>query len=474
MQTEALTLQTMDFSIDTIHAGYRQGLFTPVDVVREALRRIRARGQDFVWTELVAEERALAAAQKLLDQSLSDPTLPLYGLPFSVKDNVDVASMRTTCGCAGFDHMPTISATAVEKALQAGAILIGKNTLDQFATGLNGTRMIGGQCRNAFNPDYVSGGSSSGSGVAVAAELVTFSLGSDTGGSGRVPAAMNNVVGIKPTLGLVSGFGLVYNNRYLDCVPVFAPTVEDAFTVLRAIRGYDAQDAFTRADADTIALEASVPAQFTFGVPRRDQLQFFGDTLAEAAFNAAVENMQRIGGTPVEIDYTLFIEAGRLPFESGLLAERSVSYGGVLDTAPDTVHPAVATMIQRGLSYSGVDTMRAIYRMMELRRDAKEILRDVLLLVTPTVGRAYKRSELDADPIGANNNIGFYTYPVSPMDLCAVAVPASIRPDGLPFGVSLVAPAGQDGVLYEIGKRFAAQAGVPPGIRAQVAEQKAA
>lgn len=459
-------LQHVDFGLAFLQAGYRDGLFTPVDIVREAYRRIRARGRDHVWTELVSEELAVNAALQLMCSGAQH--LPLYGMPFSVKDNVDVAGMRTTCGCDGFDRLPAESATSVAKALGAGAILIGKNTLDQFATGLNGTRTTGGHCRNVFNAAYVPGGSSSGSGVAVAAELVSFSLGSDTGGSGRVPAAMNNVVGVKPTLGLVSGSGLVYNNRYFDCVPVFARTVQDGYAVLDAIRGFDDSDAFSRPDADTIALTAIVPAAFTFGIPRADQLQFFGDAQAEAAFGKAVEDLERIGGTAVEIDFTLFVEAGRLPFESGLLAERAHSYGRVLDENPDTVHPAVATMIRKGLGFSGVETVSAIYRMMDLRRQAVALLREVDVFVTPTVGRAYTCAELAGDPIGLNNNIGYYTYPVSPLDLCALALPASIRDDGLPFGISLVGLAGSDGVLRELGLRFQRRVGLAPGVRARM------
>lgn len=456
-------MNRIDLSIASLKNGYRDKCFTPMDVVREVYRRIRARGEDFVWTELMDEDAAVAAAERLAARHGGNTDLPLYGIPFSVKDNVDVAGMRTTCGCAGFNRLPKLSATSVAKALEAGAILIGKNTLDQFATGLNGTRTMVGHCRNVFDERYVPGGSSSGSGVAVAEQLVSFSLGSDTGGSGRVPAAMNNIVGVKPTLGLVSGFGLVYNNRYFDCVPVFALNVEDGYTVLRAIRGFDERDTFSRPDADAIPLEAAVPAKFVFGIPRLEQLRFFGDMHAEAAFRNAVDGMRCIGGTPKEIDYTIFIEAGRLPFESGLLAERAVSYGDIVDSSPDTVHPAVATMIRKGMAYSGIDTIKAIYRMMELRCSAKDVFKDIDVLVTPTVGRAYTCEELAQDPITLNNNIGYYTYPVSPLDLCALAVPASIRPDGLPFGISLVGVAGHDGVLHALGARFQQHVALRPG-----------
>lgn len=459
-------MQELELSLAFLKAGYRDGTFSPIDVVRTCFQRIRERGDDHVWTELVAEEAVVRAAEDLMRRPGAGE-LPLYGIPFSVKDNVDVGGMRTTCGCAGLDRLPARSAMSVQRALAAGALLIGKNTLDQFATGLNGTRTIGGHCRNVMDERYVPGGSSSGSGVAVAAGLVAFSLGTDTGGSGRVPAAMNNVVGVKPTLGLVSSSGLVYNNRFFDCVPVFASSVEDGYAVLEVIRGMDPEDAFSLSDADDIALSAELPARFRFALPRRDQLRFFGDVLAEAAFAQAVDDIRAIGGVSVEIDFDLFIEAGKLPFDSGLLAERSLSYGEIVQSRPDTVHPAVAAMIRKGQTYSGIETMRAIYRMMAMRAEARRLLREVAFLVTPTVGRAYTCDELYRDPIALNNNIGFYTYPISPLDLCALALPASIRRDGLPFGVSLVSTARRDGVLHAAGKRFQAHVGLQPGAKAR-------
>lgn len=463
-----MELSTIGFDISKLQDGFARGFWTPEDVVREVYRRIDALGENHAWTELVSSEDALAAARRLRARHDGAALPPLYGIPFSVKDNIDVAGLRTTCGCEGFDRLPEVSATSVRKALDAGAILIGKNTLDQFATGLNGTRTMGGHCRNVFDPRYVSGGSSSGSGVAVASGVVSFALGTDTGGSGRIPAAMNSIVGVKPTLGLVSGTGLVYNNRYFDCVPVFARTVEDGYRVLEVIRGYDETDAFSREDADAIALAPEPIDRFTFGIPSHEHLRFFGDELAREAWHLALEAMEAIGGTPVRIDFSIFVEAGRLPFDSGLLAERAVSYGEVVGRRPETVHPAVAAMIRKALAYTGTESFDAVYRMMALRRHVKTLFRGIDVLVTPTVGRAYTCEEVQADPIGANNNIGYYTYPVSPLDLCALAVPAAMRADGLPFGVSLVGLPGRDRVLRALGARFQARVGLLPGIEQRV------
>lgn len=460
----------LDVGIAFLRHAYAQGLLTPEDVVNECFRRVRAYADadPHVWTELVDEQAARARARALM----ADPAamqLPLYGIPFSVKDNVDVAGMATTCGCRGFDRHPGQSAHAVARALQAGAILIGKNTLDQFATGLNGTRSLDGHCRNAFDPRYVPGGSSSGSGVAVSAGLVAFSLGSDTGGSGRVPAAMNNVVGIKPTLGLVSTQGMVKNNRYFDCMPVFSRTVEDGYAVLSVIRGYDPDDSFSRGDADGIDLAPAALAQFVFGVPRESQRAFFGDELARQAYDEAIERLAAIGGTPREIDYSLFQEAARLPFDSGLLAERACSYGQVLRDRPDTVHPAVAAMLEKGLAYSGQDVVAAVYALYDLRRAARRLFTEAGLdvIATPTVGRAYRCEELEQEPVALNNAMGYYTYAVSPLDLSALAVPSAIRSDGLPFGISLLAPAGADGLLHGLGLRYQAATGLPPGTLAR-------
>ena len=455
--------ENIDFGIESLRCAYSSGALTPVDVISEAYRRIRNYSNPHVWIELVDEAQALSAAKALMERRSVDDS-PLYGIPFSVKDNIDVAGIKTTCGCDGFDSLPEVSAFGVSKALEAGAIFIGKNNLDQFATGLNGTRSLHGYCRNSFDERYVPGGSSSGSGVAVAAGLVSFALGSDTGGSGRVPAAMNNVVGIKPSIGLVSSRGMVYNNRFFDCIPVFARNVHDGYAVLDVIRGYDAQDPYSRRDADAIALTAGIGGTFNFAIPQADQLQFFGDDHARAAFEQATGNLEAIGGVRHDIDFSLLQEAGRLPFDSGLLAERTISYGRILNERPETIHPAVVAMLSKGAACSGAEVLEAVFRTFSLRRAAAIQLAPFDIVVTPTVGRAYTCEELESNPIDLNNNLGYYTYGVSPLDLCALAVPSCIRPDGIPFGISMLARAGCDGVLCELGTRYQRYVALPPGV----------
>lgn len=456
----------MDLSLDfeTLRAAYRQGRLSPMDVLDEVFRRIDARGQDHVWITLAERARLRAQARALAARRADLESLPLYGLPFGVKDNVDVAGLPTTCGCAGFDRQPEVSATAVQRAVDAGALCIGKQTLDQFATGLNGTRAIGGHCLNVFDPEVIPGGSSSGSGVAVAAGLVSFSLGSDTGGSGRVPAALNNIVGLRPTIGLVSNRGLVCNNRLFDCVPVFALNVHDAYTVLEVIAGFDPDDPTSLSDAQRVDLDAAMPDGFRFAVPGRPE--FFGDTISAACFAQAVDRLQALGGERCEMDFAHFHEAGKLIFDSGLVAERAASYGDVLATHPQTLVPAVADILTRARSYTAVDAFKAQYRMQTLRRDFSRQMQGIDVLVTPTVARPFRVSEMLAEPIVRNAEVGHYTYGVGPLDLCALALPAAIRPDGLPFGISLVGRARSDGWLRALGRRFEATAGIRPGAAA--------
>lgn len=454
----------LPFRFDSLRQAYRLKTLTPIDTVESVLQRIDARGDDHVWAALANRDDIRARARELAARIDDIDRLPLYGLPFGVKDNVDVAGLPTTCGCPGFDRLPVVNAHAVQRALDAGAIFIGKQTMDQFATGLNGTRTLGGHCENVFDSRYIPGGSSSGSGVAVGAGLVSFSLGSDTGGSGRVPAAMNNVVGLRPTIGLVSGHGSVYNNRLFDCIPVFAPTVEEAYTVLDVLAGHDENDGFSRGGDIDVDLHGEMPPQFRFAIP--DRLEFLGDTLSAALFEQAVDRLKDLGGTPVRIDLSVFQEAGRMVFESALVAERTASYGEVLDDCPDQLVPAVASILTRARTYSAVDAFRAQYRLTELRRAFAAQLAGIDVLVTPTVPRPFTVAEMLAEPLVRNAEVGYYTYGVGPLDLCALALPAAIRSDGVPFGISLVGRTGADGWLRSLGRRFEASAAIPPGVEA--------
>jgi allophanate hydrolase len=365
-----------------------------------------------------------------------------------VKDNIDLAGVPTTAGCPNFAYTPAHSATVVQKLLDAGAIPLGKTNLDQFATGLVGTRSPYGACRNSFDAAYVSGGSSSGSAVAVAAGLASFSLGTDTAGSGRVPAAFNNIVGLKPSNGRMSTRGVVPACRSLDCVSIFALTVEDAAVVLAVAGGFDAADPYSRKTGNQAL------AGLRFGVPRPDQLQFFGDTEYERLFGLAVRQLQNLGGTPVEIDFAPFLEAARLLYEGPWLAERYAAVGSFISAHPGAVHPVTREIIEGGKSPTAVAAFQGEYKLKELRRLSETAWSEIDLIFTPTTGTIYRIEDVTADPIRLNANLGLYTNFMNLFDLSGVAVPAGFRADGLPFGVTLVGPRGADHALLEIAGRL--------------------
>jgi allophanate hydrolase len=428
------SLEKISLDAVSLARGYRDVAFKPSDVIEEVYRRIEARGDHAAWLYLVPKAEALARAAEIEAKGRTG-LQPLYGLPYGVKDNIDVAGWPTTAGCSALQRVPERSAAVVEKLDAAGAINLGKQNMDQFATGLVGVRTTGPAARNAFDARYIPGGSSSGSAVAVAAGFTTFSIGSDTGGSGRVPAAYNNIVGLKPTPGRVSSRGFLYCNRTFDVPPVFALTVADAYTVLRVIEGHDAEDAYSTERRATEPLQKRW--SFRFALPRRDQLEFFGDDAARRHFGAVVDHLRALGGTAVEIDFAPFVEAGRLVFNSPLIAERWLTYGALIEQQPDSVHPVVAQAISNAQQYSAADAFATVYRLQELQGIAHRALANVDVLATPTVGTLYTTAQLAADPVQLNNRMGHYTYFANPLRLAAISVPAGLREDGLPFGLSL-------------------------------------
>ena len=424
----------------------RGGRLRPRQVVAGVLERIAARGDDNVWIHL-AKREALDARAEVLERRGAEG-LPLYGIPFAVKDNIDVAGQPTTAACPEFAYTPRESAPVVQALLDAGAIAIGKTNLDQFATGLVGTRSPYGACANTFDAKYVSGGSSSGSAVAVAAGLVSFALGTDTAGSGRVPAAFNNIVGLKPTKGLLSTRGVVPACRSLDCVSIFGLTAEDSRAVLAVTRGFDARDPFSRR-ARARAL-ASI-ADCRIGVPRRDQLEFFGNRDAERLFGAAVKELERLGARRVEIDFAPFLETARLLYGGPWVAERYLAIREFFDRHAEAVFPVTREIIGGAAKYTASDGFAAQYRLEELRRRAEPVWDEIDVLVTPTAGTIYTIEEVNADPIRLNTNLGYYTNFMNLLDLAAIAVPAGFQKDGLPFGITLAAPAFTDEALCALG-----------------------
>ncbi|HEY9198593.1 MAG TPA: allophanate hydrolase, partial [Gammaproteobacteria bacterium] len=439
------TNQSLD--IAALQSGYTAGRFSPREVVELVLARIAEQPDRHAWITVLPRERLLAYADALSRRA--PDSLPLYGIPFAVKDNIDLAGAPTTAACPDFAYTPEHSAHAVQRLIDAGAIPIGKTNLDQFATGLVGTRSPYGACENAFNGEYISGGSSSGSAVAVAVGQVSFALGTDTAGSGRVPAAFNNLIGLKPTRGLVSTRGVVPACRSLDCVSVFALSAADTRAVFDVLAHFDAAEPFAR--RAPACPESQLPVQgMRCGVPRADQLQFFGDADSARLFAAAVENMRELGAEVREIDFSPFLQAARLLYAGPWVAERYLAIRELLEQRPEVIHPVTRDIIAGGAMPSALDAFSAGYRLAELKRASEAVFNEVDLLLTPTAGTIYRIDAVNADPVQLNSNLGYYTNFMNLLDLCAVAVPAGFRDDGLPFGVTLCAPAFQDRALLEI------------------------
>ncbi len=435
-------ISTLSFDIGTLTEAYASGKLAPSEVIAEVYRRIGERCEKPVWISLVPLEQALRKAA-------AAPNGPLHGIPFAVKDNIDVAGLPTTCACPDYAYTPERSATAVEKLEAAGAIVIGKTNLDQFATGLVGTRSPYGIPSSVFDAEYISGGSSSGSAVAVAAGLVSFALGTDTAGSGRVPAGFNNIVGLKPTKGFISARGLVPACRTQDTISIFGLTVGDAAKVLSLAAGFDAEDAYSRPSPQPFSAEGAASA-LRIGVPKAG-LEFFGDVDAERLYRASVERMAEAGASIVKIDFAPFQKAASLLYAGPWVAERLAAIRTFAETHPDSLNEVVGGIIRGSAKLSAVDAFDGFYRLAELVREADAQWKEMDVLLLPTSGTTYKISEVLADPVRLNSNLGLYTNFVNLMDLSALAVPAGFRPNGLPFGVTLIGRAFEDGKLATLG-----------------------
>jgi allophanate hydrolase len=445
-------------TVAAIVQAHRAQTITPADTVARSYRRIRAHGDDAIFISLREEAAVIAEAKALAAEGPRDR--PLYGVPVAVKDNIDVAGVPTTAACPAFAYTPGRDATVVARLKRAGALIIGKTNLDQFATGLVGVRSPYGVPRNAIDPRLIPGGSSSGSAVAVAAGLVPLSLGTDTAGSGRVPASLNNIVGLKPSVGLVSTAGVVPACRTLDCVSLFALTTEDAWTALRAIAGPDAADPYSR-ERPLGALTAGQGVKI--GVPITGQRLFFGDGQAEKAYDMAIARIAALGTSLIEIDIEPFYETARLLYEGPWVAERYLAARKLLDSAPEALHPVTRAIIAAGTRPSAADAFAAFYRLEELRRVCDWTFRQIDAALLPTAPTVYTVEQVLADPTALNSRLGTYTNFVNLLDLCGLAVPASFRADGAPFGVTLLAPGGHDALVASIGRAFHADTGLPLG-----------
>lgn len=455
-----MTDQYLDLTISTLRRHYCGGAVTPEAVMRAVLERCARFADRKIWITLRSEAEILHDARELAARDSA--TLPLYGIPFAIKDNIDLAGVPTTAACPDYAYTPSRSAFVVERLIAAGAIPIGKTNMDQFATGLVGTRVpdVYGICANSFDPAYIAGGSSSGSAVAVASGLVSFALGTDTAGSGRVPAAFNNILGLKPTCGALSTRGVVPACRSLDCVSIFALTANDTAMVFDCACSEDQEDAYARPYRPSFPPFGS---DFKFAVPKPEQLKFFDNDEYRHLFATAVDEMQSLGGQAREIDFSPFLEAARLLYQGPWIAERYAAIRDFIEQTPEALYPVTRGVIEPAAELGAVEVFEAQYRLREIKREVDRLIADVDCVVTPTAGTIYTVAQVLNDPIRTNSNLGYYTNFMNLLDLAAVAIPAGFTNNNLAFGITVFGAAGNESRLLNFAQRLQSRQGLPLG-----------
>lgn len=446
-----MTEHTPSLGLTALREAYRSGVTTPRQLLAEIRQRAAAFEDRNIWIHQLSEAELEPYLARL--DGIEPDDLPLYGVPFAIKDNIDLAGIDTTAGCEAYRYRPKRTAFVVEQLIAAGAIPVGKTNLDQFATGLVGVRSPApwGPCANSVDPVYVSGGSSSGSAVSVALGLVSFSLGTDTAGSGRVPAAFNNLVGLKPTKGRLSLRGVVPACQTQDCVSIFARSNAEAALILKLAGVADADDPWQR--EQPAGTPAWAPA-FRFGVPKPEQRFFDGDSGATALFDAAIAHLKALGGEAVEVDLQPHLDAARLLYDGPWVAERYHVVKDLIEKRPETLLPVIQQVIGRASAFDAESTFAAIYQLQELKRQADQCWQAIDLILTPTAPTIYTRAAVEADPITLNSRLGTYTNFMNLLDYSALAIPAGWLPNGLPWGVTLFAPAFCDEALLALGDRL--------------------
>ncbi|MGJ8531479.1 MAG: allophanate hydrolase [Alphaproteobacteria bacterium] len=441
-------LSNLLFTIPELRTAYENGV-RPVDVIDEIFSRLEAVDDPAIFIHLCDREALRAEARAL---GAFDPDKALWGIPFAAKDNIDVAGLPTTAACPAYAYTPATDAYVIAKLRASGALMIGKTNLDQFATGLVGIRSPYGAPRNSVDPLVVPGGSSGGSGVIVGHGIVSFSLGTDTAGSGRVPAALNNIVGLKPSLGALSASGVVPACRTLDTISIFALTVDDAYAAFDVAADYDEADAYARPLA-TNSLHA-VPTGLRVGVPDAKSIEFFGDEIQEQAFGRDVAVLAASGAHIVEVDFTPFYDVAHMLYQGAWVAERYTVIEDLLKEDPDAVHPVTRQIICHAESLSAADAFRGMYRLQDLKRVAEAALAELDLLCVPTIPTFYSVADLMTDPVTPNSNFGTYTNFVNLLDMCGIAVPTAPRGDGQPGSVTLLARFGEDALTASVARYF--------------------
>jgi len=439
----------MNLNIGLLRNSYKSGEITVNKVISSVKEKIKEYKDHNIWIYTLSDEELNSYIKNLEDKNIDE--LPLYGIPFAIKDNIDLENIPTTAACKEYEYRPKDSAFVVSKLIEAGAIPIGKTNLDQFATGLVGTRSPYGECKNSINPEYISGGSSSGSAVSVALDMVSFSLGTDTAGSGRVPAAFNNLIGLKATKGVVSTSGVIPACRSLDCVTVFAKALDDIESVFEIVNSYDEEDIYSREYKQS---SKDAKDKFTFAIPQKSQLKFFGDDDAKKLFWDAVKKFESLGGKVIEIDYEPFNESANLLYSGPWVTERYIAIKDTITKTPEVVEKTVRAIISGGDKIDAINYFESEYTLKKNRKYADKIFGEYEFMLTPTTGTIYKIDEVNADPIQLNTNLGYYTNYMNLLDLSAIAVPAGFRENRLPFGVTIVADKFEEKKLLQYSSKY--------------------
>lgn len=440
----------MNLQLDNLRNAYLSGDTTPREVLLHLREKAAHLNPDYHLFIHLLTEAELEPYLAALD-AREPAELPLFGVPFAIKDNIDLAGIPTTAACPAFAYVPQRNATIVEQLIALGAVPVGKTNLDQFATGLNGSRSPYGACPNSVLPEYPSGGSSAGSSLAVALGVASFALGTDTAGSGRVPAALNNLVGLKASKGLISTAGVVPACRTLDCVTTFTRTAREAGQLLALTARLDPLDAYSRANpAWNDASAFGAPRAFRFGVPREQDLEYFGCEQGPQLFAQAIDRLTALGGEPVTLDLSPFLEAARLLYEGPWVAERYSVAGELMEQNPEAVLPVIRAVLAKAPAVNGVQTFRAHYRLQALKAQCDGLLEGLDCVLTPTIGRPVTLEELRAEPVLRNAELGYYTNFMNLLDYAAVAVPSGFMRNGLPWGVTLFGRAFTDQYLLGV------------------------
>lgn len=456
-------LQNLSMNLATLRAGYQQKQLSVRDVIDTVIARCDKHADNPIWIyRLTPEELEQYIAQL---EHKNPATLPLYGVPFAIKDNIDLAGVPTTAACREFAYTPQTSAFVVQLLIDAGAIPIGKTNLDQFATGLNGTRSPYGAPRNAFNGDYISGGSSSGSSVAVAQGLVSFSLGTDTAGSGRVPAAFNNLIGVKPSRGLLSVKGVLPAGHSIDCVTLFCLNCNDAETLLALTAKFDADDEYSR--TATLTMSATTQRKLKIGIASQEQLAFFGDRGYAAAYDAFVAGLHAQDIELVTVDISPLLECARLLYEGPWVAERFAAIEEFVSTTPELMNPVVRAIIEPASKFDAVSAFKAEYRRQQLQQQSRPLFKDIDCLLLPTAGALFTLQQLQEEPIKRNSELGYYTNFMNLLDLASIAIPAGFTDGKLPFGVTLIGNTFADFELLAIAHRLLGRTPITEGATGQ-------